>query len=423
MNGLQSKLVERFLRYVAVESQSLAAATKIPSTEGQLELARLIKNELIDLGLSDIKLTDQAILTAKLPARLPPDCDAKIPAIGFLAHLDTVDVNLNPSVNPRIVKNYSGGDILLNRTKDIWLKADQYPALSQYSGQDILVTDGTSVLGADNKAAIAAILTAVEQISANPAFFHGDILLAFVPDEEIGLRGSKAMDLADFPAAFAYTVDSCELGEVVYETFNAGSAVITIQGVTAHPMSAKGILVNPALIVNDFINQLDPLDTPEHTEGKEGYFWVTEIAANSSRATIKINIRDFAKNHYETRKTFLANTINQLAVKHPKAKIDFAITDTYGNIADALPTGNRACIDYIYQAMENLGITPKTIAMRGGTDGSALSARGIPTPNFFTGAHNFHSNCEFLPAGSFEKSCRMIMEIVKLVIDEKTNRH
>lgn len=416
----ETKLVEKFFRYAAVESQSNSSATELPSTQGQLALAELLKSDLISLGLSNIKLTEQAILTAKLPANLPPNFNGEIPPMGFLAHIDTVNVNLSPNVRPRIVKDYDGNDIQLNQEQNIWMKTNEHPELLKYLGQDIIVSDGTSVLGADNKAGVSAIMVALEKLTTDSSIYHGDIFVAFVPDEEIGLRGSKAMDLADFPVAFAYTIDSCELGEIVYETFNAGSVAITIKGVTAHPMSAKGVLVNPILVANDIINHFDKKDTPEHTDGKDGYFWVTGITANASTAVINMNIRDFDKKLYEARKSYIIDLMKLISVQHPKAQISHEITDTYGNIADSLSDDSKQCIEFIYKALENLKITPKTIAMRGGTDGSVLSARGIPTPNFFTGAHNLHSNCEFLPVDSFKKSCLTVLEISKLIYKANT---
>jgi len=416
-NDLKTKLVERFFRYAAIESQSEAGGTAVPSTQGQIELAKLLKADLLELGLTHIKLTEQGILIAILPANLPKGFTGKIPPIGFLAHLDTVDVSISPIIKPHIVKQYNGGDVLLNKEQDIWMRVAEHKELLNYIGQDIIVSDGTSVLGADNKAAIAAIMVALERFKMNDCLYHGDIVVAFLPDEEIGGSGSKAMDLRDFPVQFAYTIDSCEIGEVVFETFNAGSVVINIKGITAHPMSAKGVLVNPALVVNDIMNHLDKKDTPEHTDGKEGYFWVTRITSNPNTATVNINIRDFDKKLYEARKNYIADLMKLVSARNPRAQISYEITDTYGNIADSITDDNKQCIEFMYKAMENLEIVPKTISMRGGTDGSTLSARGIPTPNFFTGAHNFHSNCEFLPMNSFEKSCCMILEISKLVYE------
>ena len=415
---MQKKLIERFLRYVAVTSQSDGKAGIVPSTEGQRELALLLQNELKKMGLVDVEVSNNAVLTGKLPANLPGDFEGEIPAVGFVAHLDTVNMSLCPDIKPQIVKNYDGKDICLNKKEDIWLKTSAHPEILSYIGQDIIVTDGTSVLGADNKAAIAAIMVALEEIIADKTKYHGDLYIAFVPDEEIGLKGAKSLDLTKFPVAFAYTLDCCEIGEVVYETFNAGNVLIKVKGITAHPMSSKGVLVNPMLVVNDFINHFDKMDTPEHTEGTEGYFWVKNVQANPSMATLQIDIRDHNKQKYEARKKFVAELVEFVKARNPKAQIECEITDTYGNIADAVNEENKNCINYIYDAMKELDITPKTIAMRGGTDGSYISSKGVLTPNFFTGGHNFHSNCEFLPVGSFEKSCQMVLKIIRLVYDD-----
>lgn len=244
---------------------------------------------------------------------------------------------------------------------------------------------------------------------------HGEIYVAFVPDEEVGLCGSKKMDFSKFPVEFAYTIDCCELGEVVYQTFNAGSAHIKIKGVTAHPMSAKNTLVNPALVAVDIINCFDRMQTPEHTEGTEGFIWVQAIKSNAAEATLDIKIRDHNKKMYEARKEFIRHAVEYVQAKNPKAGIELNITDVYGNIADALNDDNRKCVEYIFEAMKELDIEPKDIAMRGGTDGSFISTKGIPTPNYFTGALNFHSNCEFMPMAAVEKSCLMTLKLVELI--------
>lgn len=413
---MQDKLIEKFFRYVAVSSQSDGSAGIVPSSEGQRELAVLLQKELRNMGLVDVEVSDKAVLTAKLPANLPEGFQGSVPAVGLVAHLDTVNMSLSPQIKPWIVKAYDGKDICLNKEKDIWLRTDSHPEVLAYVGQDIIVTDGTSVLGADNKAAISAIMVAFECMIANKAEkYHGDLYIAFVPDEEIGLKGAKSLDLSKFPVDFAYTIDSCEIGEVVYETFNAGSAVIHVKGVTAHPMSSKGVLVNPMLVVNDIVNHFDKIDTPEHTDGTDGYFWMKNMQGNPSKAMLQIDIRDHDKKKYEARKKFILDLIATIKSAHPKAVIDCKIEDMYGNIADAINEDNKNCINYIYDAMKALGVTPKNMAMRGGTDGSYISSQGILTPNFFTGGHNFHSNCEFLPVGSFEKSCEMVLKMIDLV--------
>ena len=412
--NLQAKLLERFLRYVAVTSQSNAAVKTVPTTSGQRELAELLKTELLELGLVDLEISEFSVLTGKLPANLPAGHHA-VPAVGWVAHLDTVDVCLNADIHPHVVKNYQGGDICLNEEKQIFLKVSEHPEIEKYIGQDIVVSDGTSVLGADDKAAIANVMVALETLANDKTIYHGDIYVCFVPDEEIGLLGAKAIDFEKFPVDFAYTIDCCEQGEVVYETFNAGSAEVYIKGITAHPMSAKGVLVNPTLVATDLVNSFDRMQTPEHTEGTEGYIWVTAINSNVSEARVNLVIRDHNKVLFEARKEQIKNAVEFLKLRHPKAVIELTMSDTYGNIADAIREDNKKCIDYIYQAMEELEITPKTIAMRGGTDGSFTSTKGILTPNYFTGAHNFHSNCEFWPLGAAEKSCLMTLKLIELI--------
>ena len=386
----------------------------VPSTPGQRQLAELLKEDLAELGLVDLAISEYSVLTGRLPGNLPAGYH-KVPTVGWVAHLDTVNVNLSGDVHPQIVKNYQGGDVLLNAEKQIYIKVSEHPELEKYIGSDLITSDGTSVLGADNKAAIANLMVALETLKADPSILHGDIYVCFVPDEEVGLCGSKKMDFSKFPVDFAYTIDCCELGEVVYQTFNAGSATIKVQGVTAHPMSAKNTLVNPTLVCVDVINCLDRMQTPEHTEGTEGFIWVESMQTNVSEATLNLKIRDHSKAMYEARKKFITEAVEYVKAKNPKAKVQLKIVDVYGNIADAITPENRACVDHIFEAMQELGITPKDIAMRGGTDGSFISTKGIPTPNYFTGAHNFHSYAEFMPMTAVEKSCQMTLKLIELI--------
>lgn len=408
---LKQQLLERFLRYAALTSQSDAKAGVVPSTPGQRQLAGLLAEELKALGLEDIEISEYSVLTAKLPSNLPEGVQA--PKVGWCAHLDTVDVNLSPEVHPHVVSNYQGGDVCLNDKAGIWMRESEHPELRDYVGDDLVVSDGTSVLGADNKSAVANVMTALS-IVVEENRPHGDIYVAFVPDEEIGLLGAKKLDVKKFPVDFAYTIDSCALGEVVYQTFNAGSATLKIQGVTAHPMSAKGVLVNPTLVATDFINMLDRGATPECTEGTEGFIWVNAMTSNASKATVSLKIRDHNHDRYEAKKTLIADAVKYLQVRHPRAKIELTMSDVYGNIADAIKPDNRACIDMLYRALEIQKIAPKTIAMRGGTDGSFISTLGIPTPNYFTGALNFHSNCEFIPMSAWEKSLKVTLTLIDL---------
>jgi tripeptide aminopeptidase len=286
-----------------------------------------------------------------------------------------------------------------------------HPEIESWRGGDVIVSDGTSVLGADNKAAITVIMTLLARFEDDTP--TGDIVVAFVPDEEIGLRGAKALDLARFPCDFAYTIDCCEEGEVVVENFNAASAEIVFTGVSAHPMSAKGVLVNPLLMAIDFISYFDRRDTPEHTAGREGYFWFRDLSASDSEARLKVMIRDFDRNSFEERKKRIGEVAALVAAQYPTGAVRSSVLDTYDNIGDHLSADSRAA-DLLFSALDELGIKKKIVPMRGGTDGAALSARGIPTPNFFTGAYNFHSRFEFLPVSAFVKSYETAQTICKL---------
>lgn len=414
MNRNIEKLKNRFYKYVAITSQSDGSQTRIPSTVGQLELGKILAEDLAELGLTDITIDDSGVVYGLLKARLG-EGHKPVPKVGWCAHMDTVDVKLSPQIHPILIENYQGGDIIQNAEKDLGIRIEEHPELLEYIGQDIIVSDGTSVLGADNKAAIAIIMTALELLKEDESIEHGDIYIAFVPDEEIGLRGSKAMDFGRFPVDFAYTIDCCAKGDVVYETFNAGTAKVSITGVPAHPMSSKNNLVNPAMVAVDYINLLDRGEMPEHTEGREGFLWVTDIVADELNATIMIDIRDHNLKKYKAKEEFLQKALEMTQLKHPRAKLEIEIFETYSNIADALTDDNKICIDYIYKALEELGIAANTTPMRGGTDGSFISTKGIPTPNYFTGAHNFHSTAEFLPVESFESSLKLTMKLISLI--------
>ncbi|MDG0796667.1 peptidase T [Pectobacterium punjabense] len=404
-DSLAHQLSNRFYRYLAVTSQSDARSTTLPSTPEQHEMARLLADELRALGLQDVVIDEHATVTAVKPGNCP-----SAPRIGFITHIDTVDVGLSPHIHPQTLR-FTGEDLCLNAEQDIWLRTAEHPEILPYVGQDIIFSDGTSVLGADNKAAVTVVMTLMENLThATP---HGDIVVAFVPDEEIGLRGAKALDLKRFDVDFAYTIDCCELGEVVYENFNAASAEIRFTGVPAHPMSAKGVLVNPLLMAHDFINQFDRQQTPEHTEGREGYVWFNDLTANANEAKLKASIRDFDLATFEQRKQQIAAIAEKIAAQYPTGSVAFSLTDIYSNISNAI-TDDRRAIDLLFAALDTLGIEPKVTPMRGGTDGAALSAKGLLTPNFFTGAHNFHSRFEFLPVPSFVKSYEVALNLCLL---------
>ncbi len=400
----QDLLVEHFLRYSAIPSQSDATVNTLPTSEGQLELGRLLCTELRQLGLEEVEQDSNGVVTAKLAGTRSGN------AIGFCSHLDTVDVSLSPRIRAQLI-DYQGGDVILNVKENIVMPASEHPELEAYKGQRIFFSDGTSVLGADNKAAMANIMTALHIVQQEKRE-HADIYIAFVPDEEIGLRGSKVLDLNKFRPDYAYTIDSCALGEVVYETFNAATVTIDIQGVTAHPMSSKGVLVNPILVAHDLMAMFDRRQTPECTAGKDGYWWFTGITGDALNCRVSMHIRDFDKDNYQKRKQYIKDCIDKLQALHPRAVIKLQIEDVYENIANNV-SADDAPIARLYAALDSLGIKARTYAMRGGTDGSCLSARGIVTPNYFTGAHNFHSRFEFLPLESFEKSLQVTLKLIE----------
>ncbi|MET3703438.1 peptidase T [Citrobacter sp. UYEF32] len=402
---LASQLTQRFFRYLAITSQSDAAATTLPTTPGQLDMARALAQELQTLGLDEIVLDEHATVTAVKKGTVPG-----APRIGFITHIDTVDVGLSPDIHPQILR-FKGEDLCLNASKDIWLRVEEHPEINAYLDEEIIFSDGTSVLGADNKAAVTVVMTLLENLTAEQQ--HGDIVVAFVPDEEVGLRGAKALDLKRFDVDFAWTIDCCEKGEIVFENFNAASASIHFTGVTAHPMSAKGVLVNPLLMAMDYISHFDRQQTPEHTEGREGYVWFNGMEAVQGHAHLSASIRDFDKASFERRKQQIADVAKKIAAQYPTAKVEYSISDIYSNISNAIGEDKRA-IDLLFEAMTTLGITPKPTPMRGGTDGAALSAKGLLTPNFFAGAHNFHSQFEFLPVKSFEASYQVALQLCLL---------
>lgn len=400
-------LVERFLSYLAISSQSDPKNKVVPSSEGQWTMARVLEAGLKQMGLKEVEVDEHGNVTAYLPGSVKD-----VPTVGFIAHVDTVDVGLSPEIHPQVI-HYTGGDVCLNQAKDIWIRLAEHPELSNHVGEDIIFTDGTCVLGADNKAGVTNIMTALE-ILVTEQIPHGDIRVAFVPDEETGLRGSKLLDLDRFKVDFAYTVDGGELGQLVYETYNAAEVHIDIEGVTTHPASAKGVLLNPILVAVDLMANFNRLETPENTDEREGYYWFKNMSANPARAHLQINIRDFDDKTFEARKQYVRDVVQLIAKRYPRAKINADIEDIYRNISGGLGE-DRYPIDVMYEALKSLNIEPKTVAMRGGTDGSALTARGLVTPNYFTGSYNHHGYAEFMPIESFVASLDMTLKVIELI--------
>ena len=403
MNKNQTNLLNRFLKYSSIPSQSKEGVAEVPSTLGQFILAKELKKELAEMGLDSINLSSYGVLTARLKG------NGDYPKIGWICHLDTADISLSEVVHPILVENYLEEEIKQKNGKRITTETN--PELKKHIGKDILFSDGTSVLGADDKAAISIVMEAISIIIEN-SLEHGDIYLAFTPDEEVGLKGAKALDLSLFPVDWAYTIDCQEKGEVVWETFNAGKATVRIEGVSAHPMSSKGVLVNPILVATDIISLLPEKQRPEKTEGKEGFIWVKGIKGDSSNAELSILIRDHDKEKYEEKKRVIEEAVKVARSNNPRAKLTLEIEDTYSNLIESMNDKNRIAVNNLKAALKINGIEEKPMAMRGGTDGSFISTKGIFVPNYFTGASNFHSTSEFWPLEDGEASLKVTLSLM-----------
>ncbi|MGB4372964.1 MAG: peptidase T [Halanaerobiales bacterium] len=405
-----SKVVERFLKYVTYNTQSDEESSTVPSTEGQLVFARALKEELEAIGLKEVSLDEKGYLMATLESNLGED--KEVPTIGFIAHMDTSPDMSGENVKTQLIKNYDGGDIVLNEEEGIILSPLDFPELKDYVGRDIITTDGTTLLGADDKAGIAEIITAMEYLLENPEIKHGRIRIGFTPDEEIG-RGADFFDVKKFAADLAYTVDGGPLGELEYENFNAAAARISIKGTSVHPGTAKGKMVNSLLIASELINKLPAEETPAETEGYEGFYHLVSVKGNVEETKLYYIIRDFDKINFIKRKTNLEEIVQDLNKKYDRARIQLKITDQYYNMKENIEN-NKEIIDTAYQAMEEIGIRPLITPIRGGTDGARLSYMGLPTPNIFTGGHNFHGKYEFIPVFAMEKAVELIVKIAEL---------
>ena len=401
-------VVDRFLKYVKFDTQSDEFTNLWPSTPGQMIFAQHLEEELRELGLSDISLDDNGYLMATLPA----NTDKPIPTIGFIAHLDTSPDLSGKHVKPRIIENYEGGDITLNADKGIVLSPREFPELDHYKGQALIVTDGNTLLGADDKAGIAEIITAVKHLKDHPEIKHGKIRIAFNPDEEIG-QGAHKFDVTKFAADWAYTMDGGEIGELEYENFNAAVARITFTGRNVHPGYAKLKMINSIRIANTFTSMLPRWETPEHTEGYEGFYHLISIEGNVEKTVVTYIIRDHDRDRFERRKKELEHLIRKINNEYPNcASLD--IKDQYYNMREKIEPVMHV-IEIAEEAMKNVGVTPHVVPIRGGTDGAQLSFKGLPCPNIFAGGLNFHCRYEFVPIPSMEKAVDVIVEIARLV--------
>lgn len=404
-------LVDRFLHYVSFDTQSDELTNMTPSTPGQMVFAQALEQELRRIGLTEITLDENGYLMATLPA----NTDKAIPTIGFIAHLDTAPDMSGRNVQPRIVKGYDGGDIVLCAEENIVLRPAEFPELLHYVGQDLIVTNGKTLLGADDKAGIAEIVTAMEYLLAHPEIKHGKIRVAFNPDEEIG-QGAHKFDVEAFGAEWAYTLDGGEIGELEYENFNAAGARITFKGRNVHPGMAKDKMINSMLIANQYMSMLPANETPEHTEGYEGFFHLISIEGNVEQSTIAYIIRDHDRARFEERKVLLQQIADQLNQTYPSC-VEVDIKDQYYNMREKVEPVIHI-IDLVSQAMRNIDIEPKVKPIRGGTDGAQLSFKGLPCPNIFAGGVNFHGRYEYVPVQSMEKASKLVVEIARLVAEK-----
>ena len=402
-------LVNRFLRYVRIDTQSAEEAGVTPSTPGQMEFVKMLRAELEAMGLEDITLDEHGYLFATLPA----NTTRTIPTVGFIAHVDTSPDVTGKDVNPRIVNNYNGTDILLSTEGSVVLSVEEFPELLSYVGNDLIVTDGHTLLGADDKAGVAEIVSAIAYLQSHPEIEHGRIRIGFNPDEEIGL-GAHKFDVKLFGCDWAYTMDGGEVGELEYENFNAAAARVVIKGRNVHPGYAKGKMLNSMRVATDFIKMLPKNEVPECTDGYEGFFHVVGIKGGVEETTISIIVRDHSSEQFCKRKELLQACVKDINAKYGIDTATVELTDQYANMREVIEP-MMYVIDIACQAMREAGVEPKIKPIRGGTDGAQLSFKGLPCPNIFAGGVNFHSRFEFVPVQSMEKAMMTIVKIAELV--------
>jgi tripeptide aminopeptidase len=403
-----SSTIERFLRYVQIDTQSSETSQSFPSTDKQFNLARLLEKELKELGMQDVELDKFCSVTAVLPANI----DKKAPVIGFMAHLDTSPDVSGENVHPRIIDSYDGATITLNKEKNILFSPEEFPMLKRHLGQSLIVTDGTTLLGADDKAGMAEIIAAMEHLIQHPELKHGTIKVAFTPDEEIG-HGMDHFDAQKFGTDFAYTVDGGELGELNFETFNAASTHIVIKGKQVHPGMAKNIMKNALLIAMELNAMLPVNERPEYTESREGFYHLHQFGGDVERAEMVYIIRDHDRQKFEHKKVLIQQAADFINASYGAGTATCEVSDTYYNLKEKVEPVMHV-IDTAQKAMRAVGVEPRIIAVRGGTDGSRLSYMGIPTPNLFTGGFNAHSRFEFVPTAAMEKATEVILKIIEL---------
>lgn len=405
-------ILERFLRYVKIDTRSDDTSSTFPSTEKQWNLSRLLHDELVALGLQNVSIDENAYVMATLPANI----NKPVPVIGFLAHVDTSPETPGDNVQPRIIENYGGGDILLNPENNVVLSPADFPELNDYVGQTLITTDGTTLLGADDKAGIAEIMTALSYLVQHPEIKHGTIKVAFTPDEEIG-KGVDFFDVKKFGAQYAYTLDGGAIGELEYETFNAASATIKVQGRNIHPGYAKNKMINAMLLAMEFNILLPEFEKPGYTQHYEGFYHLVKIEGGVENCSMQYIVRDHNKETFQNRKKFLESAAQFMNEKYGENRVVVELKDQYFNMREKIEPVMHV-VDIAQKAMEMAGVEPKIKPIRGGTDGARLSYMGLPCPNIFAGGHNFHGKHEFIPLESMHKAVEVIVNIAKLYAEQ-----
>lgn len=405
------KILDRFLRYVAVDTQSDPESDSQPSAAKEFNLLKMLRDELHAMGV-EASLDEYGYVMAKVPS----NCGKDVPAVGFIAHVDTAPDASGDNIHPQIIRNYDGSDIPLKGVEGLYLKVSEFPELADYRGQTLITTDGTTLLGADDKAGVAEIMDAVQYIMAHPEFRHGDIMIGFTPDEEIG-RGVAKFDVRKFGAKYAYTMDGGALGELEYENFNAAGATIRIQGRNIHPGYAKGKMLNAILIGMELNNMLPAWQRPEYTDGYDGFYHLISFKGEVETATFSYIIRDHDMDLYEQKKAYLEKCVEFINSKYGEGTASVDIKHQYYNMRKEVEP-HYHIVEKAVKAMEAEGIRPKIQPIRGGTDGANLSFMGLPCPNIFAGGHNFHGKMEFVPLESMEKASKVILNIISLYAEE-----
>ena len=402
-------ITNRFIKYVTIDTESDPNNPAFPSTEKQWDLAKVLVEELKEIGMKEVDLDDNCYIMATLPSNL----DYEVPTIGFVAHIDTSPDFTGKDVKPQIIENYQGNVIVLNEEKNIVLSPDYFEDLLQYKGQTLITTDGTTLLGADDKAGVTEIVTAMEYLIQHPEIKHGKIRICFTPDEEVG-KGAHLFDVAKFGAEWAYTMDGSQIGELEYENFNAAGAKVTITGKIVHPGYAKGKMINSLLIANEYIAALPTNEVPEKTEGYEGFFHLHDVNGNVEETVLEYIVRDHDLDLFEKRKDLMQKIASDFNKKYNQEVIKVTLKDQYFNMKEKI-TPVMHIVDIAEEVMKDLGITPLIKAIRGGTDGSQLSYKGLPCPNIFAGGHNFHGRYEYVPVESMIKATEVVVGIAEKV--------